>query len=493
MCNLIVRCHACVHSQNCNWLRLTHCCDRGLFLKLDWYCRSNVTCLYPYPDPSSRINDNNMATQGDVYLYDEEIYLDRIPDNFSCPICLCPIQRIAHLAECCGNHFCFQCISRVTDHHGPCPMCKCEQLKVFPNKERQREVNQLRVRCPFPQCNPTWEGVLGLLDSHLRENHQEAKDSYLFRISTYVDQPLPKLACPICRCLVQRVAHLSVCCGSHFCLQCVNKVLYDRQPCPSCKGELKAVPNKERQREINQLKVRCPFLGECPLAWEGELSKVEQHIQEKHKPQDQSSTTVVTAGVAALSVDPKNQETVGGVKNGTAVGLHQNGTAIGPPGGRASVSSQGNGNVASQSEAVAVVPMPTPVLRPSTAPVDFSQGGSWNGNCTTPTFLEGGQYSYPYQKPWCGPRGHHHRHHGHHGHHPGMPPPPPPPHSGFPAPPPPGFPPSPSHPDFPPPPHPPFGPPSPHLDHHGHHGHHGHHRGHKGHHHHPHHDARWQS
>ncbi len=78
----------------------------------------------------------------------EGFFVGEVPEKYSCPICLSPVQRDAFLTQCCGNHFCVQCISRMVNSRKPCPMCKTSPLLIFPNKERQREVNSLRVRCP---------------------------------------------------------------------------------------------------------------------------------------------------------------------------------------------------------------------------------------------------------------------------------------------------------------------------------------------------------
>ena len=83
------------------------------------------------------------------YLYSEEFYVDAPPEKFSCPVCLCPVQRAAHLTQCCGNHFCLACIDRVRRDGKPCPICKGQPVYIFPNKERQREINQLKVLCPL--------------------------------------------------------------------------------------------------------------------------------------------------------------------------------------------------------------------------------------------------------------------------------------------------------------------------------------------------------
>lgn len=82
------------------------------------------------------------------YYFLEGFFVDKPPEKYSCPICLSSVQREAFLTQCCGSHFCLQCISRMVTTAKPCPMCKASPLAVFPNKERQREINSLEVRCP---------------------------------------------------------------------------------------------------------------------------------------------------------------------------------------------------------------------------------------------------------------------------------------------------------------------------------------------------------
>ena len=94
----------------------------------------------------------------DDFYYQDDFYIVHPDDKFSCSICLCPVQREAYLTECCGNHFCLCCIRRLRDERKPCPLCKSPSLAIFPNKERQREIKQLRVRCPLSL--PALRGLL---------------------------------------------------------------------------------------------------------------------------------------------------------------------------------------------------------------------------------------------------------------------------------------------------------------------------------------------
>lgn len=127
------------------------------------------------------------------YYFLEGLFQAIPPVKYSCPICLSPVQREAFLTQCCGNHFCFQCISRMVKAAKSCPMCKFSPLAIFPNKERQREIKSLQVCCPaglkdrnetedktlgdeqttVMQCD--WLGELGHIDDHLKDAHKDDK------------------------------------------------------------------------------------------------------------------------------------------------------------------------------------------------------------------------------------------------------------------------------------------------------------------------------
>ena len=133
------------------------------------------------------------------YYFLDGFFHDPPDQKYSCPICLIPTQREAFLTQCCGSHYCHVCIAHIAREHKPCPLCKSETLKIFPNKERQREISSLRVHCPVglpslqltpnpdenkdkgdaetpamhPKCS--WKGELGYLSDHLKKKHQNKR------------------------------------------------------------------------------------------------------------------------------------------------------------------------------------------------------------------------------------------------------------------------------------------------------------------------------
>ena len=105
------------------------------------------------------------------------MFEEPLEKDHECPICL-DVQREAHLTKCCGNHFCFLCIARVVRDAKHCPICNEDPpLVIFPNKDRQRKIKSLRVRCQYilARSSPgtagsdtrcAWQGELRDFETH---------------------------------------------------------------------------------------------------------------------------------------------------------------------------------------------------------------------------------------------------------------------------------------------------------------------------------------
>ena len=94
-------------------------------------------------------------------------FVGSIPDFLLCPICLLPF-RDPHLLDCCGAKYCEVCIGRVKASGQPCPLCK-QQFNTMVDKNDQRKVLGLKVRCSRKKDGCVWEGELRHLDHHERE------------------------------------------------------------------------------------------------------------------------------------------------------------------------------------------------------------------------------------------------------------------------------------------------------------------------------------
>ena len=96
----------------------------------------------------------------------------------------------------------------------------------------------------------------------------------------FVTTPPDRLICKICHnpC---RDAHLTSCCGAHFCRSCLQQVRRGRsvsRACPMCRAEkFESFQNKEANREIKALKVYCQN-NSNGCTWSGEVNDVKSHV-----------------------------------------------------------------------------------------------------------------------------------------------------------------------------------------------------------------------
>ena len=98
--------------------------------------------------------------------------MDTVPNRYICSICI-KVLRDAHLTACCGQHFCASCLTHwlgTQQGRKRCPHCGQENFQHIMNKERIREVNELKTHCTSRTEGCGWVGELGGLDSHLHSD-----------------------------------------------------------------------------------------------------------------------------------------------------------------------------------------------------------------------------------------------------------------------------------------------------------------------------------
>lgn len=94
----------------------------------------------------------------------------------------------------------------------------------------------------------------------------------------FLEEPPRKLECPICL-LTLRNPHLLSCCGVKVCEACIVEVKADEKPCPLCKQSFTSLLDKELNRAILDLPVRCS-LSDHGCQWSGELRHLDRHVSE---------------------------------------------------------------------------------------------------------------------------------------------------------------------------------------------------------------------
>ena len=91
------------------------------------------------------------------------------PARYLCSICM-KVLRDARLTECCGQHFYNSCLSTWMKKQKRCPHCRKVGFLSIINKEKIREIKELRIRCTNCEKGCDWMGEMGSLDNHLKSD-----------------------------------------------------------------------------------------------------------------------------------------------------------------------------------------------------------------------------------------------------------------------------------------------------------------------------------
>lgn len=91
---------------------------------------------------------------------------ENISQDYECPICMV-VLKDPQMVSCCGRKFCRSCIDRIVDANKPCPYCK-EEFTCMAEKQLNRRILDLKIKCARAKVGCEWTGELRLLDSHLQ-------------------------------------------------------------------------------------------------------------------------------------------------------------------------------------------------------------------------------------------------------------------------------------------------------------------------------------
>lgn len=102
--------------------------------------------------------------------YDYE-FVDAPSDITECKICHLP-SRDPYLSVCCGHVYCKNCLDntkKITATSSACPMCRDEEFIVYPNKQLDRIVRNLKIFCTNKFRGCKWQGELNSVTGHLED------------------------------------------------------------------------------------------------------------------------------------------------------------------------------------------------------------------------------------------------------------------------------------------------------------------------------------
>ena len=105
--------------------------------------------------------------------YDYE-FVDKVESKFLCMVCQ-KILREPILSGCCGQHCCDSCLKEWFTKKGEksCPHCRELNFGRLLNKEKKREVEELRVFCRNSAVGCGWKDALGKLSHHLSSDKDD--------------------------------------------------------------------------------------------------------------------------------------------------------------------------------------------------------------------------------------------------------------------------------------------------------------------------------
>eukprot|EP00831_Metopus_contortus_P070462 TRINITY_DN6398_c0_g1_i1.p1 TRINITY_DN6398_c0_g1~~TRINITY_DN6398_c0_g1_i1.p1 ORF type:complete len:306 (+),score=37.64 TRINITY_DN6398_c0_g1_i1:126-1043(+) len=81
---------------------------------------------------------------------DQKMVSAEVPmeDYLSCRICLCFAENAVE-TECCHNVFCEECINKIKQNNGTCPMCRKVDFSFSPSFFVRKIVDDKLMPCPF--------------------------------------------------------------------------------------------------------------------------------------------------------------------------------------------------------------------------------------------------------------------------------------------------------------------------------------------------------
>ena len=104
--------------------------------------------------------------------YDSTLFIssEELPAKYTCIICTM-VQREPAIVSCCGQHFCLSCLQNcfAVRSTKKCPHCQSEELQHFVNKQQQREIWSLTVKCRNTQRGCLWIGELREMEKHIQQ------------------------------------------------------------------------------------------------------------------------------------------------------------------------------------------------------------------------------------------------------------------------------------------------------------------------------------
>ena len=184
-------------------------------------------------------------------------FVKKPAENYFCPVTSVLLLE-PHQTLCCRKHLQEEAVTQLKRKKARCPLCGNPALRTVPDLFLKLIVKQIEVRCPNHGDGCEWEGQLGNLDQHLKENAAEGECQFV------------KLSCPYsCGKRTQRrllLDHTVLICSKRpfTCQYCGHNDSYDKITkghYSVCKKHPVACPNQSKG-----------------CKWNGERGNLDRHL-----------------------------------------------------------------------------------------------------------------------------------------------------------------------------------------------------------------------
>ena len=241
-------------------------------------------------------------------------FLDTIPYIFLCIKCSLVARRLT-VTSCCGESFCYACISEPKVQNKPCPECGEEDFTIYNQVKHQRQVHNLQVYCSLKEKGCGWSGPLEQLEAHL-DPDQDRCQYVDTKCPSKCQQTIPKNK------MEQHVAE--ECVRRDFtCQHCNFKATYEEvvgKHLAECSYVPLQCPNRcgvmcERDVMEDHMMMCCLEEVECEFNGVGCEERPKRQDQEKHTRQSTqkhialtATSNIKTREVVQLKLDKQEQK-----------------------------------------------------------------------------------------------------------------------------------------------------------------------------------------
>ena len=128
---------------------------------------------------SSKAMDGEHFQAGYNYVLVDEI----LQQDFQCSICHL-IPSTPAKVSCCGNIFCYACITSHQSRQSNCPLCRESTFEFMIDKLQKRKIQALCVRCVNHEKGCEWTGGLREMQQHLQRVNTDDIKKCQYQLTT---------------------------------------------------------------------------------------------------------------------------------------------------------------------------------------------------------------------------------------------------------------------------------------------------------------------